>query len=92
MERSKQAEYQEDLQQQYFEHPEGVQQRHFNSHQSKVSKRQHQYPTVSKQGVIEAETAPKKEKNSSFSETKGRRNLFLNSLNLFFETILGSHV
>ena len=56
MERSKQVEYQENLQQQYYGHPEDVQQRHFNSHQPTFSKRQHRFPTRSKQAAYEAET------------------------------------
>ena len=45
MERSKQAEYQDHLQEKYHEHPEDIQQRHFNVQQPKFSKRQHRYPT-----------------------------------------------
>ena len=75
MERSKQAEYQDDLLQRHYfgqqEHPEDVQQRHFNSHQPKVSKRQHRYPTRSKQVANEAETAPKKVKEFVFLKDKG---------------------
>ena len=81
MERSKQVEHQEDIQQRYF-----------NSYQPKVPKQQHQYPTGSKTATYEVETVAENEenppvggKNSSFSETMGRRNLFLYSLSLFFE-------
>ena len=50
MERSKQVEHQEDIQQRYF-----------NSYQPKVPKKQHRYPTRSKQAAYEVETLAKNE-------------------------------
>ena len=61
MEQSKQAEYQDHLQGQYHEHPEDVQQRHFNSQQPTFSKRQHRYPTRSKQVAYEVQTMSENE-------------------------------
>ena len=69
MERSKQVEHQED-----------VQQRYFNSYQPNFPKQQHQYPTRSKTSVNEAETtseptagATTKDKEFVFLRDKGEK-------------------
>ena len=61
MERSKQAEYQDHLKEQYHENLEDVQQRYFQSQQPTFSKRQHRYPTRSKQVAYEVETVSETE-------------------------------
>ena len=76
MERSKQEEHQED-----------IQQRHFHSSQPKSNNNKpHQYPTRSKTVENEAETKAEGKK-SCFSEIKGSNLiLYLNSLSSFFAT------
>ena len=63
MERSKQVEHQED-----------VQQRYFNSYQPKVPKQQHRYPTKSKTAAYEVEKVAKNEENPP---VKGKEFVFL---------------